>query len=207
MSSVAVASVGIDSEASETARPKTGWFGRILALLLAAALAMLKLAEFGDHNDWSYSLSLMPVQGIDWDEQWKAITIIGLEGVAAAAAISIAFSLYVSNTFTTNVSSKIVKNVRNALNKETRDNISAINTNVTELRSDVDAFRQLLEQRGQDQINELERFLDYAHSKRVIDLRGQLQTDDSLFLKLADALEEWKKSRAGGTTGPGPGGT
>jgi hypothetical protein len=198
MSDVALAPAGIASDASEAARPRTGWFGRFLALALAAALAALKLVEFGDENGWSYSLVVPFVHDVDWHQQWKAITVIALEGVASAAAISIAFSLYVSNTFTTNVSSKIVKNVRNALNRETRENISAINTNVTELRSDVDAFRQLLEKRGDDQIQELERFLAYAHGKRVTDLSGQLQTDDVLFLRLADALEEWKKSRAGG---------
>lgn len=164
--------------------PVTG-LGRLSALVLAAALVFLKLWQLGDQLDWQYATAYPFVRGIEWVDQWRAIVMIVLEGLAGAAAISVAFSIFVSNTFTTNISQKIVRKVKNAVNEETRADIASI-------RKDVAEFRELLtsKQQNPDDLKLLNQFLEFARDNKIADLQDKLRNDDELISKLASALSD-----------------
>lgn len=179
-------------------RPPVSGVGRISALLLALALVSLKLMQLGEQLGWQYAADYPFVRGIEWAEQWLAIAIIVLEGIAGAAAISIAFSIFISNTFTTNISSKIVRKVTNAVNEETKNNIASI-------RKDVAEFRELLEARqaNPDDLRLLNEFLKYARDKQIEDLdrtlKGEGQVINRIIGILSTAVQELRNARAGGS--------
>lgn len=175
---------GVQPETENERAPVTG-LGRLSALLLAGALVLLKLWELGDALHWEYSQSYPFVRGIAWEDEWRSIAIIALEGLAGAAAISIAFSIFVSNTFTTNISQKIVRKVKNAVNEETRADIASI-------RKDVAEFRDLLasKQQNPDDLKLLNQFLEFARDNKIAELQDKLKNDDELINKLASALSD-----------------
>lgn len=175
---------GVQPETENERTPVTG-LGRLSALLLAGALVLLKLWELGDTLNWEYAQSYPFVKGINWHDEWRSIAIIALEGLAGAAAISIAFSIFVSNTFTTNISQKIVSKVKNAVNEETRADIASIRKNVAE-------FRDLLasKQQNPDDLKLLNEFLVFARDGKIAELKGKLKNDDELINRLASALSD-----------------
>jgi hypothetical protein len=169
---------------SDERTPITG-VGRLSALALAVALVVLKLSELGETLNWEYATSYPFVRNIEWADQWRSIAIIALEGAAGAAAISIAFSIFVSNTFTTNISQKIVRKVKNAVNEETRSDVASI-------RKDVAEFRELLatKQANPDDLRLLNQFLEFARDNKISELQEKLRNDDELINRLASALSD-----------------
>jgi hypothetical protein len=176
------------TSASEEVVSKTGgagWGGKVFGVLLACAIITLKLSELGQQNSWSLSWAPPFIAGADWSDQWRPALIIVLEGLAAAAAITIAFGIFVSNSFTSNVSTRIVNRVKHAVNEETRQNLASI-------RKDVAEFKELLIARQADpeHLRLLNEFLEFARDNKIAELSQKLRNDDELINKLATALSE-----------------